>query len=468
MSFTNLITNSLNSSSNDLIQNAKIDYNGIQLKSSDITVTISSEGLTTTNVSGLNIKCPLNLNNNNITNVNDISCNDISCDTLYYNHLVPPIFGITGPTGQSGAIVPLSTILSVGNSAGPTGINMNGNDIIEVGKQKFSAGINISDKLTKSQITSDNIGNLNIESTDNLLLNLNNVSKVELTPNDLTLTGNGQNGIILNSTENIKITTLTGIAEIRGGTTYILSQIDKITISAETGIDLIAVEDIILNTTIGNIKLESAGDINLNAPTGGVISMNSGDNCQFTCGENFFVQTNSTTGIGYFLTGNIQDGGGMKWNNWNMSISFTSIIDKNFDYNTPNAWEMVFPHQITIPDSFIGTTFAISFNMNIYSNGSSYSDKELAFYWEITDSNSNTYTGQTFNNKTPWAQWFNPSQYASAGPFIQPMPICYTDYYNMTSPVPVNPLTLNLYMYADNFQSQKFKATIVINSINII
>ena len=149
-------------------------------------------------------------------------------------------------------------------------------------------------------------------------------------------------------------------------------------------------------------------------------------------------------------------------------MSFTSIIDKNFDYNTPNAWEMVYPHNITIPDSFIGTTFAISFNMNMWSNGSSYSDKELAFYWEITDSNSNTYTGNTFNNKTPWANWFQPSQYNSSGSYITPMSICYTDYYNMTSPIPVNSLTLNLYMYSTQIQSQKFKATIVINSTNII
>jgi hypothetical protein len=41
----------------------------------------------------------------------------------------------------------------------------------------------------------------------------------------------------------------------------------------------------------------SVGDISISALSGGVVSLNSGDNTQITCGENFSVNTNATTGI---------------------------------------------------------------------------------------------------------------------------------------------------------------------------
>jgi len=44
-------------------------------------------------------------------------------------------------------------------------------------------------------------------------------------------------------------------------------------------------------------NFSSGGDITLSALSGGVIGLNSGDNVQITAGENFFVNTNATTGI---------------------------------------------------------------------------------------------------------------------------------------------------------------------------
>jgi hypothetical protein len=147
-------------------------------------------------------------------------------------------------------------------------------------------------------------------------------------------------------------------------------------------------------------------------------------------------------------------------------MSFTTFIDDSFPYNNNNTWENVYNHQITIPDPFIGNTFTIGFNMNLFTNGSAYSDKELAFYWQILDANSVSYKGFTFNIDNPWANWFNPSQYTNTSQ--NPMPVCYTDYYNFTAPVPVNPLTFQLYMYGAQTQSQKIKATILINSMNVL
>jgi hypothetical protein len=102
----------------------------------------SSKGISVNN----NISCN-NISCNDIS-CNDISCNDISCNQLSYITLNPPILqgptgdqgptgnqgptGEQGPTGDQGPIVPLSTILSVGNNCGPTGIDFNNNNIDNV------------------------------------------------------------------------------------------------------------------------------------------------------------------------------------------------------------------------------------------------------------------------------------------------------------------------------------------------
>jgi len=63
-------------------------------------------------------------------------------------------------------------------------------------------------------------------------------------------------------------------------------------------------------------NFSSGGDITLSALSGGVIGLNSGDNVQITAGENFFVNTNATTGI-INLTGdsmNINSTNGLNMN----------------------------------------------------------------------------------------------------------------------------------------------------------
>jgi len=86
----------------------------------------------------------LSSNNGNVTiNTNlDMSGNDITNVNTINGYSIP--FGVTGPTGvqgptgetwptgETGPLVPLSTILSVGNSCGPTGINFSGNNIENV------------------------------------------------------------------------------------------------------------------------------------------------------------------------------------------------------------------------------------------------------------------------------------------------------------------------------------------------
>jgi hypothetical protein len=50
----------------------------------------------------------------------------------------------------------------------------------------------------------------------------------------------------------------------------------------------------------------SGGDLSISALSGGVLSLISGDNVQISCGENFFLTTNDTTGELVFVGTNLQ------------------------------------------------------------------------------------------------------------------------------------------------------------------
>jgi hypothetical protein len=77
-------------------------------------------------------------------------------------------------------------------------INMNSYKISSILSQKFSQGIEITDYTTDAEISSNGSGLLSLSCSNNLTLNVNNNSIVELTPAALTLIGT--NGIIIDTT----------------------------------------------------------------------------------------------------------------------------------------------------------------------------------------------------------------------------------------------------------------------------
>ena len=116
----------------------------------------------------------LNMNGYDITNANTITC-----DTLNYTTLNPPI---------SPAMENLSQVLVNGNSAGLSSINMNANAIISILSEKYSSGINLTDQSSDAQISSNNTGNLQLTCSNDLLLDVNGTSIIELKPSLLTIT----------------------------------------------------------------------------------------------------------------------------------------------------------------------------------------------------------------------------------------------------------------------------------------
>jgi len=334
--------------------------------------------------------------------------------------------------------------------------DMNGNDITELGILKFdTTGINLSDQATDAQITSNNGGQLFLTCSNDLKLDVNSASIVELTPSNLTLTG-----------ENVGMTSSTGAINIT-------STIDNLALVAGVNASINATDNITLTTTSVDITLQSGGLINLNSGAditlqtggGGVISINSNDNTQVSCGENFFVQTNSTTGIVQFTTGDLFNSGGIKWNTYPMGITFFNKWNGNFNYNTPTAWEIITPtNPFSFPSQFLNGTWAVQISLNCWNVGSAPSDKELAFYIDFLDGNSNTYTGFNYRNQTPFANWFNPSQYVNTAQ--QPLSITYTDYFDFTGAV--NNLELRLNWYGNQSYSQEFNLSTTFTLMTLI
>jgi hypothetical protein len=244
--------------------------------------------------------------------------------------------GATGPQGNTGATGPTGTqtlaqTLILGNSAGISDINMSSHSITSILSEKFSGGIDISDGATDAQILSNNSGQLTLQCSNDLKLNVNNASIVELTPSTLTLTGktvnmNSTNGnpmtltsddiLYLNSFNNTQINAVSSFTATAGDNIILTATNDAMSLTADDDITISSNamgvkiyggsgdagnNDIVLttqNSTLqGQISLQSGGDVLLNATSGGIVSITSADNTQINCGENFAVQTNPSTGI---------------------------------------------------------------------------------------------------------------------------------------------------------------------------
>ena len=427
--------------------------------------------------------------------------------------------GYTGPTGSQGptgnnATQSLAQTLLVGNSAGISDINMSSHSITSILSEKYSVGIDISDSSTTSQITSNNSGQLLLECANDLKLDVNNASIVELTPTNLTLTGeivnmNSTAGnpmtltsddiLYLNSANNTQINAVSSFTATAGDNIILTATNDAMTLSADDDITLTSISGNISSTatisntitggnvgiysTTGGVEISAVADsvniitpqktyfnltteltgdgeinlTNISSPadlylqTGNVgdLNLTSATNTLITCGEDFLVNTNNTTGSIGFNVGDLISGG-VRWNTYPMGITFFNKWNGGFNYNTPNAWEMVRQNTITFPTQFLYGTWAVSFSINCSNVGSAPSDKGLAMYFNFIDANSITYNGFSYNQSFPFANWFNPSTYTNTSQ--TPLSITYTDYFDFTGAI--NDLQLQINWYADNPQTQ--------------
>ena len=402
------------------------------------------------------------------------------------------------------------------------GNNANNKSIIGLQQLSFNNNINIQSSSANCKILTNLSGDLDI-TTDGLTgitinnngvgssmkfsngINIIDISNSIIGTNNLTLTSSlGSIGLISNN-DNINLTASNGNAIITS-TGIQLNASDYITLTATNDfMTLHADDDITLKTFAGNIQLTTIndginyfgkvfinkatsstgdGEIHLTTITSpsdiflqtggvGVAQITSGDNVQLYCGENFTVQTNTTSGLVSFTTGGNLANGGMKWNNYIMPMSFTTLIDNGsfFSFKYPNGnplehWVKVYIKNVTIPPNFSNAPYKITFDMNFFSVGSGPSDKQIAMYWVVTDINGNEVKGYNFSRDQPWANWFNTSQYSPLN-FISPMPVCYSDYYDLTS-LTSNDLQLQLWWWASQVQDQQLLGTIEFIPTNLL
>jgi hypothetical protein len=176
----------------------------------------------------------------------------------------------------------------------------------------------------------------------------NGLSALEINSTSITIAGN------LNTPTPIYV----GISATTGLTTTLATGLDVNCDFNMNSNDITNLDT--LSSTTGNpltissddiLYLNSGADITLNALSGGVISLNSGDNTQITCGENFFVSTNTTTGTvqfnsptpTYFNTATANTGDG-------------TIIASNFSGTATNSTNSV----ITTATSNINYTLLVA------------------------------------------------------------------------------------------------------------
>ena len=156
---------------------------------SDITATIAWTGIGTTNPTGFDIISPINMNGNGINNIYDISfntginitdtggdikSNNVDILTIHYENIIL----------DGNLIINGNVDISLNIN-----INFNGFNSNNVGEINFINGINIFDASDNSQITSNNSGILTLESNNDLILNVNNASIIQLKPTELDITG---------------------------------------------------------------------------------------------------------------------------------------------------------------------------------------------------------------------------------------------------------------------------------------
>jgi len=306
-------------------------------------------------------------------------------------------------------------------------------------------GISASTGLTTTLSTGLDV-NCDFNMNSNSITNVDNISSTN--GNSLTITGDG--GILMNST-NTGMNFTASVDDIEfncnGNSIYLNSNID-----------------IGLTTTTGTITLNSnVGDIQLTAPSSTITALASADITLTSTAED--IALTAFTDILLNSSNIVMTAPQITWNTYPMGITFFNKWNGNFSYNTPNVWEIITPtNPITFPSQFLNGTWAIQISLNCRNVGSAPADKELAFYIDFLDSNSVAYTGFTYNQQNPFANYFQTSLYTNTAQ--NPLSITYTDYFDFTNIV--NNLELRLNWYGQQNYSQEFNLSTTFTRMTLI
>ena len=270
--------------------------------------------------------------------------------------------------------------------------------------------------------------------------------------NDLTFSNTTTNNTSILNTTSLQFNTpsTSPKIEVSGGNFTIDSNNSNLELNSNNSINL---------TALGN----SGGyDIYLNASNGRT-AISSGNDIIIACSNTLNINSNNSSVN--LNTVDLANSGGVKLNTYHMGITFFNKWNGNFSYNTSNNWEIINPTQsISFPTQFLSGTWAVQFSINCWNVGSGPSDKELAMYFDFLDGANIQYTGFTYRQQTPFANWFNPSQYFNTAQ--QPLSITYTDYFDFTGAV--NNLELRINWHGNQPYSQEFSVSTTFTLMTLI
>jgi hypothetical protein len=284
---------------------------------------------------------------------------------------------------------------------------------------------------------------------------------------DINLTSNNDN-IVLDASNDITLLANAGVCNITSfDSLSILSLDSSVSITSNvSSINLLAPTSDINMTATQATLTDGTGSTTSIAPTLiKVGTQTSGDDL----GSISLIGINSTANQSINFSpangSSIIQNGYINWYNLPMSITFLNKWQGSFSYpfSSPNTWDISQIQTIPFPSQFLHSTWAVSFSINFHSVGSATADKGFACYIDFIDSASNVFTGFTFNQTTPYAQYYSASTYTATSQ--TPMIITMTDYFDFTN---ATSLDMRLNFYGDNPQSQTYNITSAFTLMTLI
>ena len=153
--------------------------------------------------------------------------------------------------------------------------------------------------------------------------------------------------------------------------------------------------------------------------------------------------------------------GNLLWNDYSVGMNWTKTWNFDFNYQASSSFYPVSELSFTFPEKFLNSKYYITFSCNFYSDGSRPRDPQLALYFEITDDGGTIFPGYNYSMRNPWGCYFNRSEFD-----INPMPIIYSDIYNLQDAK--NRLKITLYFNGSIDQSQNVNITINFQKTNLL
>jgi hypothetical protein len=418
------------------------------LTTTPIYVEISAVGgLTTTNPTGLDVNCDFNMNSNDITNLDTLSSTTGIDLTL---------------SSQTGQIV-----LNAGDN-----VNINAGENFTLNTNATTGIINLTGGNTTGSITLDssqtniNGGLVNITATSTSANISGPLIDISSSSGNIVLTSNNNN-ISLDASNDITLTTSSGVCNINSFDSVSILSLDSgiIINSIVSSINLLAPTSEVIMTATQATLTDGTGSTTSIAPT--IIKVGtqtSGDDL----GSISLIGINSTANQAINFSpsngSSIINNGYINWYNFPMSITFLNKWSGSFSYpfGSPNTWDISQSQTIPFPSQFLHSTWAVSFSINFHSVGSATADKGFACYIDFTDG-TNVFTGFTFNQNTPYAQWYNASTYTATSQ--TPLTFTMTDYFDFTN---ATSLDIRLNFYGDNPQIQNYSITSAFTLMTLI